>query len=198
MATVRKRTWTSHGTQRVAWVANYVDQTGVRRLKTFTTRKEADGWLAVTRHEVRQGTHTPASTSITVTEAAERWIAHCEAEGLERGTIKQRREHLRLHIAPYLGRELLASLTTPRIYQFDTDLRQAGRSLSMRRKVATNLQTILNYAQSQGLVAQNVARGVKLKGDDRSKAGPLREGVDFQVEPSCAPSWRKRPAAGGR
>ena len=73
------------GTQQIAWVANYVDQTGVRRLKTFTTRKEADGWLAVTRHEVRQGTHTPASTSITVTEAAERWIAHCEAEGLERG-----------------------------------------------------------------------------------------------------------------
>jgi integrase len=179
MASIRKRAWISHGTERTRWVADYTDQAGKRHLKTFATKKEADAWLAVTRHEVRQGTHTPASTSITVTEATERWIAHCEAEGLEFGTIKQRRQHLCLHIAPYIGRELLASLTTPRIHQFDTDLRQAGRSLAMRRKVLTNVKTILSYAQSQGLVAQNVARGIKLKGDDRSKAGPLREGVDF-------------------
>jgi integrase len=111
MASIRKRSWVSSGIPRSAWVADYVDQRGNRHIKTFATKKEADAWLANARHEVQQGIHTPASTSITVTEATERWIAPCEAEGLEFGTIKQRRQHLNLHIAPFLGHEKLASLT---------------------------------------------------------------------------------------
>jgi integrase len=178
MASIRKRTWTSRGIERSAWIVDYFDQGGNRRLKTFTTKKEADAWAVTALHEVSQGTHTPASTSVTVAEATERWIAHCEAEGLEFSTIKQRRQHLNLHIAPFIGREKLASLTTPRIIQFTIDLRAAGRSLAMRRKVLVNIKTILTFCQGQGLVAQNVARGVKIKADDR-RAGPLREGRDF-------------------
>jgi integrase len=184
MASIRKRSWTSRGIERSAWVVDYFDQAGKRRLKTFGTKKEADAWAVTARHEVKEGTHTPASTSITVTEAAERWIAHCELEKLEFGTIKQRREHLKLHIGPFLGREKLSALTTPRIHQFDTELRNAGRSLAMRRKVMTNVKTILTFCQGQGLVAQNVARGVKIKVDDRQRAtGPLHEGRDFPSKP---------------
>ena len=180
MASIRKREWTSRNQARSAWVVDYVDQSGTRRLKTFATRKAADDWATTALHEVKQGIHTPASKSINIIEATEKWIAHCEAESLEFGTIKQRRQHLSLHIAPFLGRERLSSLTTPRIYQFDADLRTAGRSVAMRRKVLTNLKTMLTFCQGQGLVAQNVARGVKIKSDDRrSAAGPLREGRDF-------------------
>ena len=112
-------------------------------------------------------------------DATERWIVHCQAEGLEHGTIIQRRQHLKLHIAPFLGSELLANLTAPRVHQFIGDLRDAGRSLSMRRKVLSNLKTILSYAQGQGLVAQNVAREIKLKTDPRDTAEPLREGHNY-------------------
>src|SRR5262245_27776514 len=105
MASIRKRSWTSRGIQKEKWIADYVDQTGARRLKTFPSKKAADAWLVTARHEVRSGTHTPASKSLTVAEATERWIAHCRAEGLEHGTIVQRRQHLELHIAPFLGRE---------------------------------------------------------------------------------------------
>lgn len=180
MASIRKRTWTSRGAARSAWVVDYFDQGGKRRLKTFATKKEADAWSVTALHEVQQGIHTPASTSITVTEATELWISHCEAEGLEFGTIKQRRQHLNLHIAPFLGQEKLAALTTPRIHQFDAELRTAGRSVAMRRKVLTNLKTMLTFSQGQGLVAQNVARGVKIKSDDRQRsAGSLKEGRDY-------------------
>lgn len=180
MANIRKRKWKAHGVDREAWICDYRDQTGTRRLKTFATRKEADAWKVDALHEVKQGTHSPASISISVTEATERWIAHCEAEKLEFGTIKQRRQHLNLHIAPYIGREKLSSLTTPRIHKFDADLRAGGRSVAMRRKVLINVKTMLTFCQGQGLVAQNVARGVKIKSDDRRKAsGPLQEGRDF-------------------
>lgn len=180
MAMIRKRKWKYRGQERTAWVVDYFDQSGTRRLKTFATKKEADAWAVTALHEVQQGVHTPASTSITVTEAWQRWLDHCEAEGLEHSTIKQRRQHLRLHIAPFLGREKLSSLTMPRIHQFDADLRTAGRSLAMRRAVITNLKTVLTFCQGQGLVAQNAARGFKVKGDDRRKGpGQLREGRDF-------------------
>ncbi len=179
MASIRKRVWKTSSAEKFAWVVDYTDQAGKRRLKTFTTKKEADAWAVQARHEVAQGTHTPASMSVTIAEAFDRWIAHCAAEGLEYGTIVQRRQHLKLHVAPFIGREKLSSLTTPRLHQFDAELRTAGRSPSMRRKVMTNLKTMLTFAQGQGLVAQNVARGIKLKTDKRSAGAKLKEGVDF-------------------
>ena len=193
MASIRKRTWTARGIERAAWIVDYSDQAGKRRLKTFATRKEADAWAVSARHEVKQGTHTPASTSVTVAEAVERWIAHCEAEKLEHSTIKQRRGHLVHHIAPFIGREKLSSLSTPRIYQFDTDLRNAGRSIAMRRAVLTNSKTVLTFAQGQGLVAQNVARGVKVKSDDRRTKRQLKEGRDFPSKVEIRPLIENAP-----
>jgi integrase len=179
---IRKRTWKSNGAEQTAWVVDYVDQHGKRRLRTFATKREADTWAVTARHEIKQGVHTPASVSITVAEAFERWIADCEANGLERGTIVQRRGHLNLHVAPFLGREKLSTITMPRIHQFDAELRTSGRSSAMRRKVLTNLKTALTFAQGQGLVAQNVARGVKIRGDARSKPAKLKAGVDFPTK----------------
>src|SRR5215813_4518788 len=176
---IRRRTWIRRGIERSAWVVDYFDQTGKRHIKTFRTRKEADNWAVTARHEVHLGTHTAARTSITVAKCFEQWIEHCEAEDLEFGTIRQRRQHLRLHVAPFIGREKLSALTTPRVHQFDAQLRDTGRSLVLRRKVLSNLKTALSFAQSQGLVAQNVARGVKIKTDARNKPAKLKAGVDF-------------------
>jgi hypothetical protein len=94
--------------------------------------------------------------------------------------VRQRRQHLKHHVAPYIGRKRLSDLTTPLVYDFDSKLREAGRSTAMRRKVLTNLKTMLTFAQGRGLVAQNVARGVRIKADNReATSGPLRAGVDF-------------------
>jgi integrase len=107
-------------------------------------------------------------------------MADCEANNLEFGTIRQRRQHLTHHVIPYIGRLRLADLTTPTVYDFDSKLRDHKRSIAMRRKVLTNLKTMLTFAQGRGLVAQNVARGVRIKADSRETAGgPLRAGVDF-------------------
>src|SRR5918911_4034281 len=108
MGSVRKRTWESGGETKTAWVADYFDQSGTRRLKTFKTKKEADAELVRIQHEVRQGTHTPESVSISVAQAAELWLRRCEIEELERSTLKQYRNHVRHHIAPLIGSAKLA------------------------------------------------------------------------------------------
>jgi integrase len=95
---IRKRRWISRGIAREAWVADYVDQHGDRHIRTFRTKKDADIWMAAARHEIGQGLHTAASRAISVSEAVQRWIEHSEAEGLEFGTIRQRQQHLRLHV----------------------------------------------------------------------------------------------------
>jgi integrase len=164
-------------------VVDYIDQAGRRRLKTFATNKEAKAWAVTALHEVKQGIHMPASASITVAKCFQQWIECCEAEGLEFGTIRQRRQHLRLHVEPFIGREKLSDLTTPRVHKFDAELRDAGRSVAMRRKVLTNLKTAISFAQGRGEVAQNVARPVSLRKEDRRNAsGPLRAGTDFPTK----------------
>src|ERR1700680_2526854 len=123
MASIRKRTWTARDVERSAWVLDYLDQQGTRRLKTFATKKEADEAAVTVRHEVKHGIHTPDKVSKTVAEAFEAWIADREAHGRERSTIKQRREHLALHVMPFIGNEKLSSLTAPMIKQFANRLR---------------------------------------------------------------------------
>jgi integrase len=179
---IRKRTWKSGGVEQTAWVVDYVDQHGKRRLKTFALKKDAEAWATNALHEVSRGIHAP-NAKITIEEVITLWIRHCVDEGLERSTIEQREQHLRLHVAPFIGREKLATLTTPRLNAFLDQLRDAGRSIEMRRKVLTSVRTALAFARGRGLVAQNVASGIKVKSDDRHKAtGPLKAGRDFPTK----------------
>jgi integrase len=197
MASTRKRTWTSRGIEHSKWVVDYFDQAGTRRLKTFATKREANAWAVTALHEVKTGTHTASSASITIAEAGDMWIKQNETDGLERSTVRQRRQHIELHINPFLGRVKLADLTAPRVYAFANELRAAGRSAVMCKKIVTNLKTILSFAQRRGLVAQNVALAVRVgnKADARHEEGPLRAGVDF---PSRAELKALIEAAAGR
>jgi hypothetical protein len=75
-------------------VADYFDQAGKRHIKTFERERDARAWLAETLVSVKQETHTPESASITVAEAANLWIEKCEAEHLERSTLRQYQDHV--------------------------------------------------------------------------------------------------------
>ena len=170
---IRKRTWVAKGETKSAWVVDYVDQDKNRRLKTFDLKKDAEAWATTALHEVAQGTHA-RDIKTTITDIVDAWISHCIDEGLERSTIEQRKRHLKLHIAPFIGRVKLAELSTPGVHRYLDQLRNAGRSVAMRRKIFTSLTSALSFAKGRGLVAQNVALGIKVRLDDRHKAnGPL-------------------------
>lgn len=175
---VRKRTWTTRkGETKEAWIVDYVDQEGDRHIKTFGRKKDADAEADQVGVAVRASTHTAASKSITVAQAAADWIKYVELEERERSTIAQYRQHAE-HITERLGANTkLATLTTPRIHDFREDL-LATMSRAMARKVLTSLKSMLRVAKLRGNVAQNVAIDVKIGMDKRGKK-LLKIGVDI-------------------
>jgi integrase len=177
MATVRKRTWKTGAETKTAWIADYFDQEGKRHIKTCKTKKEADAFLVQARHEVARGVHTPENASITVAEAATLWIEKGQLEKLERSTLRQYANHVKLHINPQIGNVKLARLSTPAIENFRDELLKRG-SRAMARKVLASLKSILGEAQRRGLVAQNAAQPVKVDVKKRDK-GKLAIGRDI-------------------
>jgi integrase len=182
---VRKRKWTtSKGVEQEAWIVDYVDQEKKRHFKTFDKKKDADAYHATVRVDVMAGTHIAPSKSVTVKEAGEKWIK--SSAGLERSTLDQYRQHLDLHIRPFIGGKRLSDLNLPTVRSFEDRLRDYGLSPAMVRKVLTSLSSILADAHERGYVAQNVVRDLRSrrrKGKDRQaekrQKGKLVVGVDI-------------------
>jgi integrase len=169
---VRRHHWTTRkGEAREAWLAAYTDGAGGRHVKYFARKRDAAVYHATVQVDVRAGVHTAPSSSPTVAEAGETWINGVELEGRERTTVAGYRQMLRLHIAPRLGRERLAHLTTPRINAFRDDL-LAHLSRAMAKKVLQSLKSLIRDAQRRGTVAQNVASPVSIGIDGRHKERP--------------------------
>jgi integrase len=160
VAKVRKRIWQTMTGERIAWVADYfapgLDGEKRRCTKSFSTKKEASAWLAHTVVEIKQGVHTPAHRSPTVAVAGEAWITQAETDGLERATVRQYRQHLDLHIKPFLGHHKLCDLTPGTITSFRNVLIKQKRSRALVGKVVSSLGSILAEAMANGQLARNV------------------------------------------
>ncbi len=201
---VRKRTWTTrNGETKEAWIVDY-SVNGSRHIETFERKKDADVREAQVTVNVGKGLHIAPNKTPTVAEAGQLWITACEAAELQRASIAAYRQHLALHIVPYLGRYRLAQLTTPLIRDFADNLRKGKlpperavaerrefsddekRSPAMTKRVLVSLGTMLADAQERGLVAMNVVRGLKRssrkrgnkKAEGRSARRKLKAGVN--------------------
>jgi integrase len=182
---VNKRTWQNQdGSQGEAWVVAYRDRGGTRRTKNFDRKRDADAFEDTVNVDVRRGLHIPDSQSILVAEAARQW--QDSTAGLESSTRTQYRQHVGLHIVPFIGAMKLSQLTVPAVRAFEDKLAKEGRSPAMVRKVLTSLGSILADAQERGLVVQNVVRGLRAnrrgadrrgEGNDRRRKGKLKVGV---------------------
>ena len=169
---VRKRVWTTrNGEPREAWVVDYTDHTGKRRFETFVRKGEADSRAAKIKVELGKGTHVVVDGKTTMADIADRWIKRLEADGRERSTVTQYRQHLNLHILPYLRRLKLAKLTPERIeaYRDHYLLGKNGdgreiMSRAMARKVLVSLKSLLRSAK-----CAHLADGVRIVLDERAK-----------------------------
>lgn len=164
---VRKRTWTTgKGVEKSAWVVDYVDLKGKRRLKSFAKKKDADVFAATAKVEVREGVHVADRDTVTVAKAGALWLVTGEGEELERSTLDQRRQHLKYHIEPFIGGVLLSKVD-PRAFQ-DT-LRANGRSPAMTKKALGSLGSIFADAIERKLATRNPVRDMR-----RSRQGKER------------------------
>ena len=183
---VRKRKWVTRGGEaKEAWVVDYVDGSGKRRLKTFPRKKEADAFAAKAGVEVREGTHVADSASATVAQAGALWLARAKAHSLERATTDTYHQYLAYHIEPFIGGMRLSRFTAPAARAFEDRLRDEGRSPFMVRRVMRTLGSILADAQERGLIVRNVARELKAQRRGRERKseqrqrGKLKIGVDI-------------------
>jgi integrase len=177
---VRKRKWTTRsGEVKEAWIVDYTADCE-RHIETFKKKKDADARAQQVGVDIRAGTHTPVSKSITVAQAAEDWIKSVELDRREASTLAQYRQHA-IHISQRIGNLKLASLTTPRVNNFRDELLApvGGMSRAMARKVLSSLKSLLRDAQRRGNVAQNVALGVKQIDADKRGERRLRVGIEI-------------------
>src|SRR5262249_12763812 len=185
---IRKRKWkTKEGVEHQAFVVDYMDQHGERQWKTFKKKGDAENFRAKTKLELNEGTHVADADSVTVTEAGDLWLKSAEAENVERTTLEQYEQHLRLYIITILGRTKLSRLTAPMVRAFSDRLREEGRSSTMIKYVVRSLGCLLADAQEQSLIGRNVVhdlrvrrkgRGRKADGEDR-RGKKLKVGVDI-------------------
>ena len=161
---VRKRTWTTRqGEAKEAWIVDYFDAEGDRHIQTFARKRDADEHHAKVKVDVRAGMHTAPSKSATVAAAAESWIKRVEAEGKERTTLRQYRQHVDLHIAPRIGKLKLSELTAGKVESFRDDL-LANLSRALARKVLTSLKSLLKVAKHAHVAADvSIGRGKRGK-----------------------------------
>jgi integrase len=170
MATVRKRKLPSG---LIRWQASYVDGGGKRRAKLFDRKSDGEAWLVETRHDLARGVHTPGSLSPTVKDAAALWIKRCNEKQLEQSTICAYEEHVDLHIVPFIGAKKLAELTVPAVNAFADQLREAGRSADMMKRVIRSLGAIFKEARRRGLSALAPTEGLELDLPERDDPRPV-------------------------
>jgi integrase len=167
---VRKRAWTTRlGEPKEAWIVDYADQDGDRHIRTFERKKDADAYHATVKVDIRQGLHTAPSKSATVAEAAESWIKRIEADGRERTTVRQYRQHVDLHIGPRIGTIKLSDLTPKKVENFRDDM-LAHLSRPLARKVLTSLKSLLKVAK-HAQVAADVSIGRGKRGEQKLEVG---------------------------
>jgi integrase len=147
-----------------------------------------------TRAALANGDPLPAVAGTTVGEAAWLWLRHCEAEGLERGSVQQYATHVKLYIKPALGEYRLAQLTPPDIEAWRDELLQIV-SRHRAALVLSSLKSLLSNAQRRGLVASNAASAARIDKRKREKEileigrdTPTKEEVN-QVLGTVARRW---------
>jgi integrase len=157
---------------------------------------DAKAYYAQVHVDLSKGTHVPSSKSITVEAAGRNWIDSCG--DLERTTLDGYRQHLALHINPYLGGVKLSALTVAVVRDWQDRLRKGTlapgqetaepRSADLVKRCTTSLGSLLADAQERGQVGQNVVRSLranrkrgKERQAERRAKGRLKIGTDIPM-----------------
>jgi integrase len=148
MASIRKR--------RGQWAADYRDGGGVRRWRTFGTKRDAEDFLAKTIPEVRQRKRAVVPVTITVAAYADRWM-RLIASTVKPRTLASYAGMLRLHLLPAVGAWRVQYLDKGTIKSVLADKLAAGLSRNTVRILHATLRAVLRSAVDDGVMPINPA-----------------------------------------
>ena len=106
-------------------------------------------------------------------EAAALWIKRCNEKGLEPMTVKGYEEHVNLHIVPFIGAKKASEMTVPAINAFADQLREAGRSAEMIKRVVRSVGSIFKELRRRGLATTAPTSGIELDLPERDDPRPV-------------------------
>jgi integrase len=180
------------------WIADYRDGSGKRHQERFKRKAEAKAREETQKVAIRAGTHVSLDNNLTVADVAEKWIKRVEANERERATVRQYREHIKLHIVPRLGAVTLAKLTKGHVEGFRDGLisgvgeRHKALSRPMAHKVLRSFKSMLKVVR-----CSHLADDVKVEIDKRKKRKlevgrdiPTTEEVGRMVKAAKQPKMR--------
>jgi integrase len=201
MPSPRKVSWINKdGSTSIAWQVRYKDRAGRRRAKQFETRKQASEFGDTVTSAIRDGKFVPDRDTVTIAEAAERWLAACRRgrngrDPVEAHTLRVYELLVRLHIVPFMGGLKLTALTPARVKAFrDQDLLEGGRSRPMVKKVLGALSSICREAVADELMGVNPCDGIQLVTAARHKQRVvIPSKADVQVIVARAQRWTLDP-----
>ncbi len=190
MASIRKRRLPSG---RLVWQCDFKDVQGKRRSRHFVTRREADSFLTTAKAEIKSGLYVHDADSITVKQATQTWLNHCEercAAGrqMEAATLMAYKTHVRVHILNPevgIGKIKLSKLSKKVVNEFRDRLLANDLSEATTRKVLTTLKLVLDLARDNEEITFNPAEKVKVFRSSRVEsepAIPAKEDIKRLVE----------------
>ena len=148
MACIRKR--------RGQWVTDYRDGGGVRRWRTFATKRDVEDFLAKTIPEVRQRKRAVVPVTITATVYADRWL-RLIASTVKPRTLESYASTLRLHLLPVFGAWRVQHLDKGGIKAMLADKLASGLSRNTVRIIHATLRAMLRAAVDDGIMPVNPA-----------------------------------------
>jgi integrase len=152
------------------WRARYRGPDGREITRHFDRKSDGEQWLTSVEHTKLAGTYVdPALGRTTLAMWATSWL-EAVAPTLKPSTATSYEGLLRVRVLPTLGATPLASLRPSDVQALVISMEREGLSSSRIRQAAVVLGLVLDAAMRDGLVARNVARGVKLPRVRRDEA----------------------------
>lgn len=133
---------------------------GTRRSFYGATWAEAEAKLNAARAELTRG-HLPPPAKLRLGEYLDTWLAAIKPT-LRHQSYLSYEQAIRLYLKPQLGREKLATLSTPRLQIVFNELVAGGLSPNTVKLYQRVLRAALTDAVAWGLAGRNAAGGVKL------------------------------------
>ncbi|MGC8626350.1 MAG: hypothetical protein ACP5VR_02145, partial [Acidimicrobiales bacterium] len=154
---IERRLWPSG---QVTWRARWYDAAGCRQSATFSTKAEADAWLAERSVEMhRGGTGAMEGRRLTLAEWWGRWQGGRQVSLL---TARREQSIWDCWVGPHLGKACLADLRRSSVQAWVAGQVRSGLAPRTVKRHVQALQACLSAAVADGLIAANPASKVQV------------------------------------